>query len=274
MQGEVMKSLVRWGTTLGLVGSTLLATICSGNIPALALPEKEIQEKLNQVPVFLLTDSQGSPLTRPIPKEQNGKQGGSVTEVFMSPQEAQAVLNKLKTSQGKDPKMAEIMKQLQVTPLPLGLIYQQLQQTKNESNRLLFAFNPVEQEVKGAMDLIKASGQKQELRSVPVFAVRFAPDKGYVPATRSGDKKEVIPLYLSKKEALDFLNKQVKPKFPKADIQVLQVDQVIAQLEQKNDAWLNNVVFVPSSEAVNYLQSLAKKSSPTPTAKPAAKPKR
>ena len=60
-------SLVRWGTTLGLVGSTLLATVTSTIAPVIALSEQQIKSKLDNIPVFLITNPQGLPLSRPLP---------------------------------------------------------------------------------------------------------------------------------------------------------------------------------------------------------------
>ncbi|WP_066381577.1 MULTISPECIES: Tic22 family protein [unclassified Anabaena] len=254
-----MKALVRWGATLGLVGSTLLGSVFVGNIPVLALSEQQIKEKLDVIPVYLVTNDKGLPLSRPLPAGQNGqKPGGSVTGAYLSRQEAQAFINDLRNAQGKDPKMAEIVKSLQVTPVPLGVIYQQLQQTKSDPNRLLFAFKPVDQEIKGAMDLLRQSGQKvDQFTSVPIFAVRFAPDQGYVPIQLGSEKEQVVPLFFSKRDALGLLN-QVKPKFPKADIQVIDVDGVIKTLQEKNDPWLNQVVLIPSPESREYIRTLPK----------------
>jgi Tic22-like family len=278
-----MKALVRWGATLGLVGSTLLGTVFVGNVPALALSEQQIKQKLDGVPVYLITNDKGLPLSRPLPDAQNGqKPGGSVTGVYLSRQDAQAFINELRNAKGKDPKMEEMVKTLQITAVPLGVVYQQLQQSKNQPNRLVFAFKPVDQEIKGAMDLLRQSGQKvEQFKSVPVFAVRFAPDKGYVPIKLTSDKEQLIPLFLSKQDAQGLLN-QVKPKFPKADIQVIDVDGVIKTLQDKNDAWLNQVVIVPSPESREYIKTLPRENSPSnpvapngkksPTAIPSKRP--
>jgi hypothetical protein len=286
MLGEVMKSLVRWGTTLGLIGSTLLGTVVSINAPVLALSEQQVKEKLDSVPVYLITNSQGLPLSRPLPEAQ-GQKGGSVTGVYMSQKEAQSFIKELQNVKEKDPKMTEMVKSLQVTAVPLGVIYQQLQSSKGKPDRLLFAFKPVEQEIKAAMDLLRQSGQQvNQFKSVPVFAVRFAPDKGYVPIKLPSDTQEIVPLFLSKQDALGLLG-QVKGQFPKADIQVVDVDGVIKTLQDKNDEWLNRVVLVPSAESRDYIKTLPQTpSNATPSrnqapAKPApnnsqppAKPKR
>ncbi|MCV3215893.1 hypothetical protein OGM63_20675 [Plectonema radiosum NIES-515] len=276
-----MKSLVRWGATLGLIGSTLLSTVFVGNLPVLALTEQQVKEKLDSVPVYLITNSQGLPLSRPIPEGQNGqKSTGSVTGVYLSRQEAQSFIKELQNLKGKDPKMEEVVKSLQVTAVPLGVIYQQLQQSKNQPNRLLFAFKPVDTEVKGAMDLLRQSGQQvNQFKSVPVFAVRFSPEQGYVPIQLKTDNQQLIPLFLSKQDAQGLLT-QVKPKFPKADIQVIDVDGVIKTLQDKNDNWLSQVVLVPSPESREYIKTLPRegnKPANTPARggnKPAAAPKR
>ncbi|AKG23425.1 Tic22 family protein [Calothrix sp. 336/3] len=265
-----MKSLVRWGAVLGFVGSTLVTTVVSGIAPVLALPEQQIKEKLDTVPVFLITNDKGLPLSRPL-KDKNGKENGSVTGVYMSKQDAQSFITELRNVKDKDPKMTEMVKNLQVTAVPLGLIYQQLQQTKNQQNRLVFAFKPVDQEVKGAIELLKASGQDvKQFKSVPVFGVRFAPDKGYVPIKLGSENKDYIPLFLSKQDAQNLLS-QVKPKFPKADIQVIDVDGVIKTLQDKNEDWLKQVIFFPSAEARQYLQTLPKNNAPNNSNPPAKK---
>ncbi|TAE55316.1 MAG: hypothetical protein EAZ76_08855 [Nostocales cyanobacterium] len=257
-----MKSFfVRWGLTLGLVGGTLFSSVTALNFPALALTDQQVREKLDSVPVFMITNDQGLPLSRNLPGK-NGQQQVSVTGVYMSRQEAEKFIQELRKAKNKNPKLEEMAKKLQVTAVPLGVIYQQLQQTKNQSNRLLFAFKPVDQEIQGALTLLKASGQKVDQEkfksSVPVFAVRFSPDKGYVPIQMGQKKEQMIPLFLSKKDAQDLLGK-VKPKFPKADIQVIDVNGVIQTLKDKNDPWLNQVILVPSAESREYIRTLPKK---------------
>ncbi|GAB1539622.1 hypothetical protein NUACC21_22890 [Scytonema sp. NUACC21] len=270
-----MKSFVRWGTTVSLVGSTLLATIFGGNASVLALTEQQIKEKLDQVPVFLITNNKGIPLTRTLPTNaQNGQNGQntpktvSVINVFMNGQEAQTIVNQLSDAKKKDPKLAEVVKDLQVTPVPLGMIYQRLQESANKPDRPLFVFEPAKQEVQGAMTLLRQTGKDvKEIASVPVFIVR-SPDKGYVSVKRKTDNKEVIPLFLSKKDAQALLQ-QVKTQVPKADIQVVDIDNVIKTLREKNDAWLNQVAIVPSTETMQYVVS--KRGNAKPAAAPAPK---
>ena len=64
-----MKSLVRLGAILGIAGSALLGSLATDNMSALAIPEAQILEKLQSVPVFTITDAQGAFLTGSVPKQ-------------------------------------------------------------------------------------------------------------------------------------------------------------------------------------------------------------
>ncbi|MEM7727116.1 MAG: Tic22 family protein [Cyanobacteria bacterium P01_A01_bin.45] len=262
-----MKSLVRWGTKVGLIGSTLLATVASGTFPVVALPESEVVGTLNEVPVFMVTNKNGVPLSRPIPAKKGEQGSKAITGVYMSRQEAQTFVSQLQSTKTKDPKQAQMFKELTVTAVPLGLIYKQLQNTKNQQNRLLFAFKPVDKEVQGAMELLRKNGQKVEkMESVPLFFVRFAPDKGYVSIKPKEGNKEFIPAFTSKQDAIGLLN-QVKPKYKQADIQVADIDGVIKVLKEKDDEWLKQVTIVPSPESRKFIQTLPRNSNNAPKKK-------
>lgn len=252
-----MKSIVRWSMTLGLVGTTLIGSLFLMSSTTLALSEKQVTQKLDAVPVYLITNEKGSPLTRTLPDNpKNGQKGGSYTGVYMSRGEALKVVNQLKSEAGKNPKFEEIAKNLQVSVVPLGVIYQQVEQTRNVPNHLGYLFKPVDDDIKGALDLLHKSGQNlNTFPSVPIFAVRFAPNKGYVQLKYANEKTNYIPLFLSEQDAKGLLS-QVKPKFPDADIQVIDVDHVIKTLKDKNDDWLKQVVIIPSKESREYINTL------------------
>ncbi len=264
-----MKSLVRWGTTWSLVGSTVLASVLSTIAPVLALSEQQIKQKLDGVPVHLITSKDGNPLSRPLPAAQNGKQGGSVTQVFMSQQEAKQVMQRLQQQKPKDPKMAQMLGNLQVTTTSLGIIYDNFRKTANQPNRLLFAFKPEDREVKGAIEILRKNGQQvQRFPSIPIFLVKFGKDKGYVPIKigPQGKEEEVIPLFLSQRDAQALVN-QIKPKFPGAMTDVVDVDGIIATLRKRDDKWLEKVVFFPSPEARQYIQRLSQQRNANPPKK-------
>lgn len=273
-----MKSLICKSAILYLVGSALLGSFFIENLPALALPAEQAQtkqaqqgqapsqeriglviEKLRAVPVFMVMTDEGEYLTRTV--EANNDENLVVTNVYMSGQEAQEFLTKLRNLNGDDPKLSQVVnlaQNLQVKPLPLALIYQELLEDANDPNRLKFIFHPVDQDYQAAMDLRNNGGQSaEEIGGLPLFLVRFGPEKGYVPVQRGqGDnQEEIIPVYLGKKEAQDLLN-QVKPEFPEADIQVVEIDRVIGTMLSSDEPWLNSVEFIPTRESLEFVQSL------------------
>ncbi|TVP60634.1 MAG: hypothetical protein EA343_16785 [Nodularia sp. (in: Bacteria)] len=251
-----MKSLLRRGKTFGIVTTAVLLSFFAGSTSVFALSQEQIKQKLDAVPVYLITNEEGSPLTRSVPAEQNGQKAVTVAGVYMSQQEAEAVITELQSANNQDQRLTDLVKNLQVEVVPLGFIYQQLKQSGNQPEPVVFALQPVKQEVTAAKDLLRQSGEKvEQFPGVPVFVVRFAPDKGYVAIKSNADSKELIPMFLSKQDAQGLLN-QVKPEFSTAEIQVIDIDSVIETLEQKNDDWFNQVVIVPSPESRKFLEKL------------------
>lgn len=264
-----IKSLVGPGINLSLIASTLGLTLShSGTV--FALPPQEIKGKLDAVPVYLITNDQGTPLSRMM-SSQDGKQERAITDVYMSRQEALNFVQKFRQIRGKDKdrKTQEMLKKLQVTTVPLGLIYQKQQQQQNQPNQLLFSFNPVSQEMTGAAQLMKASGQRvEQLKSVPIFTVISGKDKSHITIQVGGEKPQtIIPLFFSKQDAQNLLTK-VKGKFPQAYIQVVGVDGLINTLTQKNDDWLKQLVLIPSPESRQHLNNLRSNSAQPKTIPP------
>ncbi|CCH67183.1 hypothetical protein RINTHH_10280 [Richelia intracellularis HH01] len=95
-----MRSLVYWGMKLGLLGTTLITSILIDIAPLLALSESEVVKKLNNTPCFLITNSNGLPLTRRL-SDKDGKSSLSYTQVFMSIREAQSFISKLQQQKNK-----------------------------------------------------------------------------------------------------------------------------------------------------------------------------
>ncbi|MBE9050458.1 hypothetical protein IQ243_08545 [Nostocales cyanobacterium LEGE 11386] len=267
-----MKALVRWGATLGLVGSTLLGSLFVGNIPVLALSEQEIEKKLNEVPVFSFSVGNQPQIAvfNTTPQGQNEKKPAFLQMVFMNIQEAKSFLEQqIQNSKGQDPKTVEMVKSLRVTALPLGLVYQTIKETSKKPDQTQIVLQPAQQDVKGALALLRQNGQQvQQFPSVPVFLLMSSEKGTLYPAQRQFDKKEIIPMYLSQRDAESAL-KQLKPIDPKAKIEVVDIDWIIKTLRDKNDPWLDKVVLMPPSESIEYISTQQGNNAPkTPPARP------
>lgn len=246
-----MKSLVRWSATLGLVGSTLLASFFTSNLSALALPDEQVVQKLTSIPVFTVTDPQGAPLVASVPNGQNN-QTSSVAGVFISRQDAQAFVDRLKKEK------PEIGKAVQVVPVSLGEVYKLNKDSRNKPGGLDFTFIPVQQQVQLAQALMAQSGQQQQpFQGTPLFVARGGPDQGYLTVQENG--KQIIPFFFDKDQLQVMVDrfKQQQPQLASSiKIQAVPLEGVIQTLQTKNDAQLNSIVLVPSKESIEFLRTL------------------
>ena len=255
-----MKSLVRWGATLGLVGTTLLGHAIASNLKALALPEEQVVQRLRTVPIFLIAKADGGVLSQCV-DPSNGQQVGCdnekkvlVTPAFISQRDAQTVLERLRTSNPNEGQG------LQVIPRSLAEVYQQLEQAnKEKKDSFVVDFLPVQQQVEGAMTLLRQSGQQvQQFNGVPLFVAKFKTENKYLTVPQGNDR--VIPFFFDKEQATALLDrfKQAQPDMAaNVEIQVMDLESVIQTLRTSNDPVLNKIVLVPSRESLDFIRSLA-----------------
>ncbi|HBE18769.1 MAG TPA: hypothetical protein DEG17_20280 [Cyanobacteria bacterium UBA11149] len=255
-----MKSLARWSTTLGLVCTALVGSLFSGNLSAIALTEEQVIAALRTVPVFMIAQANGIPISQCVtpdtgqPASCDTNNIVVVTPLFISPQDAQTALTQLKTSQ------PEQARTLQIMPRSLGFVYKQLEAAnKNQQQRIAVDFLPRQQQVNAAIALLQQNGQKVErFPGVPLFvAVATVGDqKIYLPG-KNGDR-EVIPLFFEKEELqsnLQEITAQNPEIASKVSIEVITLEDVISTLKNDNDPVLEKFFLQPSREAVQYIQT-------------------
>lgn len=244
-----MKSIVRWGATLGVVGSAVVGSSLMGAMPVLALPQAQVVQKLGPVPVFTITDAKGAPLVASVPKGQNR---GSVAGVFISQRDAQAFVEQLKK---KNP---DLGKSVRVVPVSLGEVYQLDQANKKKSNALDFTYVPEQQQVNSALALLQQSGQKvNQFNGTPLFVAKAGQKKGYLTIKQAN--QQVIPFFFNKEQLQELLDrfKQQQPNLAStAEIQVVNLEGVIQALQTRNDAQLNEIMLIPPKASIEYVRSL------------------
>ncbi|MCC3490952.1 MAG: hypothetical protein EAZ94_31405 [Oscillatoriales cyanobacterium] len=247
-----MKSLVRLGAILGIVGCTLLGPSPIAKMSALALPVPQIVEKLRPVPVFTITDGQGAFFIASVPKQGQGQTGNaSVARIFISQKDAQAFVDQLKTG---NPQLAASAR---VTPVSLGEIYRLAQENKGKPDQVLFAFIPAAQQVQSAKTVLQQTGQQvSELNGVPLFVARGGPENGYLTIQR-GDKEE-LPLFFNKEDLQEMVErfKQQQPNVTATiKIEVVNLERILEALGTENDPSLSQMILIPSRESVEYVRS-------------------
>lgn len=245
----MMKSLVRWSATLGLVGSSLLGSLLLPNLPALALPDEQVVQKLQAVPVFTITDTKGAPLVASVPNAQN--KPISVAPAFISQRDAQAFVDKLKTDK------PDLAKTVQVVPVSLGEVFKMGKDSQNKPDALNFQYVPVQQQVQSAQAIVSQSGkQAQQFQGTPLFVATGATAQEYVVFPQQNGA-QAIPFFFDKQQ-LQTIVDTIKQKQPdsKIQIQVVPLESVIQKLQSSNDPFVEKIQLVRSQEAEQFVQSL------------------
>jgi hypothetical protein len=212
---------------------------------SIGLSTKEILAKLDPIPVFTIADEEGAPLVT------SGETEGKVAGVFISEQDANDFVKELKS---ENPKLA---KKVSVVPVSLGEIYKLSQADEDQQDPLDFAYVPEADEVKTAKTIAKEDGEKYQ-GGVPLFVAKGGKDQGYLTFERDG--KQVIPFFFDKQQ-LDKLVANFQEQNPElasnvdVDIEVESLEGVIETLETGKDKVLSQIVLVPSSESIEFLES-------------------
>ncbi len=248
-----MKSLVRLSATLGLVGSTLIGSFCTDNLRALALPDDQVIQKLRAVPVFTVTDAQGSPLVASVPNANGqNQQATAVAGVFISQKDAQAFIDRLKTEK------PDLAKTVQVVPVSLAEVYKLKKENENKPNGLNFAFIPVQQQVQSAQTLMGQGGQQaQQFQGTPLFVARGGQQQGYLTVQENGT--QVIPFFFDREQLQGMVDrfKQQQPNLASTvRVEAVSLEGVLQTLQTSNNEQLNSIVLVPSRESLDFLRAL------------------
>lgn len=253
-----MQSLLRWSTILGLVGSTVLAPSLVGSMRAMAIPTTEIMKRLERIPVFMITNSQGILISKvPDPKDQ--KKTVDIATFFVSQEDAQAAINQLKSSK------AELGKTAKIAPASLSKVYEVAQENKaKKSSDFMVDLVPEQQEIKSAEALLKQNGKEApQINDVPLFyAVTVKDNQKFYLSVNQG-KSSLTPFYFSKEDIqrdLEAFKKQ-DPKV-KTEIQVASLSSILGFMEKENNDLAKQIVLIPSSEALKYVYSQQQQAAP------------
>ncbi len=256
----MIKPLVRWSITLGIAGASFFSWGILENLIANALPQEQVLEKLDPVPVFTIADEQGAPLVA------SGEDQAKVAGVFISQDDANQFVNQLKT---ENPELAqkvkvvpvslgpELAQKVKVVPVSLGEVYKLAESAKTQENPLNFAYVP-EQEAVSSAKTIGEANQQPYKGGVPLFVARGGEGKGYLTFERNS--QQVIPFFFDKQQ-LEQMVARFKEQEPEVaanvNIEVHPLEGVIETLETGSDEILQKIVLVPSSESIEFLQNVA-----------------
>lgn len=258
-----MRSLIRWSAALGVFAGSVIGTMMAGNLAAFALSQEQILERLRSVPVFTVTDENGSPLVAAPESTTEGADAGTpVAGVFISQDDAESFLNNLRS---QNPALVE---GVQVVPVSLAEVYQ-LAVTSRESNAgLEFVFVPMIDQVESAVTLLQSQGYEvEEFEGVPLFIARSLEGEGGFLTVESGSvspdgtptgaQEQFIPIFFEQVQIESMLSRlsEVQPDLANTvEIQVINLEGLIETLQTSENDELNRILLIPPTESLQYLQ--------------------
>jgi Tic22-like family len=238
----------RLGIALGIVGGAILAAT-----PLQALPDAQIIEKLQGIPVFALTDSEGLLVTA---NPANGSGKSSKGGAFLSQSDAKNFLQKL---QRENPAVAKF---LQVKPVALSEMFK-AQISTDPKQKVDIVFVPDQNQVSTALALAKQSNpQLKKFEGVPLFVASASINgkaKGYL-TSRTPDNKTIISVFFDRSQlqpVIDQFKKEHPTRANTVEVQVITLEGLLENMRAKNDAFYNQIVINPSQEGLDVIKSLA-----------------
>lgn len=226
------------GEELAILNNVPVSLITEADFVNNILEQRTI-DVLQPVPVFTITNPEGSPI---IATTDNGSVGG----IFISKSDADDFVNKLRT---ENPELAASVK---AVPVSLNEVYQM------ENNGLQFAFVPQRQQVESAIFLLEQTGQNiEEFNGVPLFLGKNQNSGGYLTIQRG--EEEVIPMFFKLEdlqEMLERVQNQQPDVFLSVEIDVVNLEGVINALEKESDPFLDKIIFIPPRESLEFVEEL------------------
>lgn len=288
-----MKAFVRWGAILGLVSSSFLAPALTGRLVANALPEQQVVEQLQTIPLFMITNQQGVPLTQTIPNPSDKTKEVQVYTFFVAQQDAQTALTTIKTSN------PDIGKQAKISPVSLGNVVKLALESRKQKASVEVNILPSQQQFQAAVAILKQNGQLVDKNGqlvtkdgkpfpggTPLFYGTDSKTGGLLSVEgvfkdNGQDKKvSIVPFYFDKQALqtdLDQAKKQNPQLTATTKIEVVMLDALLSTMLSSTDTSVGQFQLVPNRDSIEFIQKqtpaqgspqAAPGTAPKPTPKP------
>ncbi len=260
-----MKGLARFGVLASLVSGLWVAPAITRQMIAQALPQEQVLQQLSNVPVFMITNSKGEPLTYTVPNQADSSKQVQVFTFFVSKQDAEATITSLKQQQ------PEIGNNARVAPASLsGAVKAAIDGQTNPN--LGVDIVPSRSQLEKAISLLKASGDLQE-RNGQLVTKDGEPFRGGTPlffvadnssgnpvaieaqVQENGQNKTLrfVPFYFDNAQLQTELEtiKKNNPELGKnTSIRVVMLDMLVATLLSSNDPAVGQIQLVQTPDAI------------------------
>ncbi|NJM78321.1 MAG: hypothetical protein HC852_24260 [Acaryochloridaceae cyanobacterium RU_4_10] len=266
-----MRSLVKLGLTLSLLGGAVVGSVVVKTPTAMAIPEADALKRLDPIPVFAVANQDNVPILGSVANPKDKSKQIQFMTFYMSQQDAQGLVTMLKSQK------PDIGKNAKVITLSMRQAYDIKIKNKDKAESLVIEFQPSKQQVDAAIAVLKQNGQDvKDFKDIPAFYAIGGADKGLL--TIEQGKNKVIPFYFNKQDLQGMLD-QLKQKDPKLSstttVQVTSLSQLVSALMKDNSAGIQQITLVPDRASLEYAlqqQKAGGGAKPAAGAKPSAAP--
>jgi hypothetical protein len=227
-------------SSISLCGTTVLGASLIASSPAQAIPEAEVIAKLQNIPVYVITDDKGTIVEARMGNQEKNPSPQVSTGVFFVEKDARTFLEK-----NLKPQQPDLGKVVKVTPVSLGEIYRRQQANKNKPQELNYVYVPTAQQATSALAILNGRGQKlTQINGLPIFIATIKSKSGQEEyLTFQRDNREIVPIFFS--EAV--LRASIKRVYPnlvsKVTVQVVDLNDWLEYMTSKNDAVISAFEF-------------------------------
>jgi hypothetical protein len=281
----MMKFLSRWVAILGIASASLVYPAMGKHMSAYALPEQQAIQIFSSVPMFMITDAKGDPLVSTVPDPRDKTKKIQNLNFFVSPQDAQEALNRIRA---KNPTIGSSAK---ITLTSLGNIFEFAK--KNASANVKTQVLPSRAQLDAAMALLRQSGEVRDQggqlvgkdgkpfpMSTPLFFVANNQNQpiGLERTIKENGKDKVVtslPFFFSKQDAQNVLD-QARKQDPKmaanTKINVTMLTNIMGAVLTSNDPSTGQFELVPPRESIEFMQRQQPAGGAAPAGRPSAAP--
>lgn len=222
------------------------------NQAAEAATEQEVFEKLEGIPVFTITDEQGTPILGSL-NQDPANADRQLLLFFLNPDDANALINQIKSSN------PQVGNQARVIVRSMNDAYKVIQDNQDEA--IAFQIVPSQTSLDSARKILADQGKPaDQLPNVPVFFATGGQDEnGEGLLTLQQEGQQIVPFFFEQKDLeglIDRARQQQADVAQGTEIQVTSLFQVLDSMIADEDAATRDTerfTFVPSREAFEYV---------------------
>ncbi|ACK69894.1 hypothetical protein PCC7424_1452 [Gloeothece citriformis PCC 7424] len=252
-----MKFLISWGVRLALAAGISVISGLGFNSSSLALPEPQVIQKLDQIPMFIIVNQEGDLVLVNPKTESNESTPKPGLIIFGDYNDALKMLDNLQTNN------SNLQGNIQIIPISFGKVYEMLKELKEDpENTPPMILYSEQEEVLAAEKLREGRGENvEDLKKLglPLFFVTTGQEDDFI-VKEDEAGKAFIPFYMDLKEAQADLEKY-KQQFPNVSpqevkIQVIPLLSLIQVWLEKDEETIKIMEVIPSEQQVNEANRL------------------